>query len=333
MVMLKFDEQKQLEKVKGVLELRGTVEKIVDRIVDEGYVNICWLGIGGTYASALQVEIHMKEKSKIPFFVENAAEYLTTGNKKIGEGTVVIISSVTGSTSEMVLGVEKMQEAGAKVIGFIDEKTAKLAQMVDDEIAYPGYEQIKFFMVADRLMYRNGEFEDYDVYYKQLDKYLAQGLIDTAKNADEFAKQFVENHHNDQFHYFVGSGKQWGATYSYAMCYWEEMHWIRTKSIHAAEFFHGMLEIVERDTNITIFVGEDSQRSLSERVAQFIPRICSRYTVIDAKDYSIEGIDQKYRGDISHLILHEVTQRIDAHMEKANCHPMEIRRYYRQLEY
>ena len=91
MVMLKFDEQKQLEKVKGVLELRGTVEKIVDRIVDEGYVNICWLGIGGTYASALQVEIHMKEKSKIPFFVENAAEYLTTGNKKIGAGTVVII--------------------------------------------------------------------------------------------------------------------------------------------------------------------------------------------------------------------------------------------------
>ena len=28
-------------------------------------------------------------------------------------------------------------------------------------------------------------------------------------------------------HYFVGAGNQWGATYSYAMCYWEEQMWIR----------------------------------------------------------------------------------------------------------
>lgn len=331
--MLKFDEQKQVEKVKGVLALRQKVEEIVDRIVDEGYENICWFGIGGTYASALQVEVHMKEKSKISFFVENAAEYLTTGNKKIGKNTIVIISSVTGSTSEMILGVKKVQEAGAKVFGFIDVETTELAKMVDEEIAYPGYEQIKFFMVADRFMYQNGEFEDYDDYYKQLENHLPQGLADVAKKADKFAIQFVEEHHNDELHYFVGSGNQWGATYSYAMCYWEEMHWMRTKSIQAAEFFHGMLEIVEKNTNVTIFVGEDSQRSLSQRVVNFIPRISNRYTVIDAKDYPIEGIEQAYRGNISHLILHEVTQRIDAHMEKINCHPMEIRRYYRQLDY
>ena len=30
--------------------------------------------------------------------------------------------------------------------------------------------------------------------------------------------------------------------------------------------FHGMLEIVDRDTPVTVFVGEDAQRSLSERV-------------------------------------------------------------------
>jgi fructoselysine-6-phosphate deglycase len=31
--------------------------------------------------------------------------------------------------------------------------------------------------------------------------------------------------------------------------------------------------------------------------------------------------------------LRAITQRIDAHLEKINCHPMEIRRYYRQLDY
>ena len=102
--MLKFDEQKQIDSVKGALALRGKIEEIVDQICKDGFKNICWLGIGGTYASCLQAEVHMKEKSGLDFFVENAAEYLTTGNKKIGADTIVVVSSVTGSTIEMVEG-------------------------------------------------------------------------------------------------------------------------------------------------------------------------------------------------------------------------------------
>ena len=114
--MLKFNEQKQIESVNGALALRNQINELIDGICKEGYKNICWLGIGGTYASCLQAEVHMKEKSKLSFFVENAAEYLTTGNKKVGEGTIVIISSVTGTTSEIVDGVKKAQKSGARVI-------------------------------------------------------------------------------------------------------------------------------------------------------------------------------------------------------------------------
>lgn len=153
------------------------------------------------------------------------------------------------------------------------------------------------------------------------------------KAADAFGLEFAQKHHDDRLHYFVGAGNQYGSTYSYAMCYWEEQHWIRTKSIHAAEFFHGMLEIVDRDTPVTVFVGEDAQRPLGERVVKFLPRVCANYTVIDSRDYALPGIDDKYRGNLSHLVTHAVTQRIDAHMEAINCHPMEIRRYYRRLDY
>lgn len=70
-----------------------------------------------------------------------------------------------------------------------------------------------------------------------------------------------------------------------------------------------------------------------QRVAKFLPRICGRYNIIDTKDYELKGISPQYRGYISHLVMHAVTQRIDAHMEYLNCHPMEIRRYYRRLDY
>lgn len=331
--MLKFDEQKQLDSVNGALALRKDIEDIVDTICGKGYKNICWMGIGGTYASCLQAEVHMKEKSAIDFFVENAAEYLTTGNRKIGKGTIVIVSSVTGSTEEMVKGVAKAKTAGAEIIGFIDVPESMLAQSVDHEIAYAGNEQLKFFMTADRFMYQAGEFPDYEAYYAEMDAHLAQALVDTEKAADAFGEAFAQKHMNDRMHYFVGAGNQYGAVYSYAMCYWEEQHWLRTKSIHSAEFFHGMLEVVDRDTPVTVFVGEDAQRPLSLRVAAFLPRICANYTIIDTKDYPLAGISEQYRGSVSHLVMHAVTQRIDAHIERLNCHPMEIRRYYRKLDY
>ena len=331
--MLKFDEEKQIASVQGALALRPRIEEVVDGICKDGFRNLCWLGIGGTYASCLQAEVHMKERSDLNIFVVNAAEYLTTGDRRVGEGTIVVVSSVTGSTTEMVDGVKKAKEAGAKLLGFIDVDTSELAKLMDWEIAYRSNEQLKFFMVADRFMFNHGEFPEYDEYYAQLDAHLARDLVEVEKAADAFGLAFAQKHHNDPIHYFVGAGNQYGSTYSYAMCYWEEMHWIRTKSIHSAEFFHGMLEVVERDTAVTVFVGEDKQRPLSQRVVDFLPRICANYTVIDSKDYELPGIDERFRGNLSHLVTHAVTQRIDAHMEQINCHPMEIRRYYRRLEY
>ena len=333
MEMLKFNEQAQIDSVNGALALRGKINEIVDGICKEGYTNICWLGIGGTWASSMQATVHMKEMSAIETWAENAAEYLTTGNKRIGKGTIVITSSVTGSTIEVVQAVKKAQDAGAKVLGFIDIDTTELAKMVDYEIAYSANEQLKFFMVADRFMFNNGEFADYERMYEEFEKYLAVALVEVEKKADDFGKEFAKNHWNDELHYFVGAGNQGGATYSYAMCYGEEQLWIKKKSITSPEFFHGMFEIVTRDTPVTIFVGEDAQRSLSERVVNFIPRICKNYTVIDTKDYELKGISPKFRSHISHLVMHAVNNRIDAHMEEETCHPMEIRRYYRKLNY
>ena len=91
--------------------------------------------------------------------------------------------------------------------------------------------------------------------------------------------------------------------------------------------------VCSKETPVTIYIGEDAQRPLSERVANFIPRICENYTIIDSKDYELKGISEKYRKHLSHHVMHAVNNRIDVHMEIETRHPMEIRRYYRRLEY
>lgn len=337
--MLKFDEQKQIDSVNGALALRPQIEQVTDEIWKNGFDAIYFIGIGGTWASAMQVEVYMRGKSAIPVYVENASEFITTGNKRFTEKSIVIFSSVTGSTSEMVKAVEKAREIGAKVFGFIDKTDAPMVKQCDWCISYPQNEQLKFFMVANRLMYNNGEFPDYDRYNMEMEAHLAQALVEVEKKADAWAAEYAKEKYAyyrqrpDMPHYFIGCGNQWGATYSYAMCYWEEQLWIRTKSITCPEFFHGMLEIIEAETPVTVFVGEDEQRPLAERVVRFLPRVCKNYTVIDTKDYELKGISEEFRSSISHLVMHGVNNRVDAHLEKEFCHPMEIRRYYRQFDY
>lgn len=331
--MLKFDEQKQIESVSGAIALKNEIEHIIDEVYDRGFDNIYYLGIGGTYASSMQAVTYINGKSSLPVFVQHAAEYYTTGNKRLTEKSIVILSSVTGSTQEVVKAIKMIKELGSTIIAFVDEPNTPLAEMGDYVISYPGNEQLKFFMAADRFMYRNGEFPDYEAYYKELEEHLAVALVEVEKSADNFGFEFAEKHRHDAMHYFIGAGNQWGAVYSYAMCYWEEQSWLRSKSIHAAEFLHGTLEIVDENTPVTLFIGEDEQRELAERVGNLLPRICGNYTIIDSKDYELPGISDKYRGRLSYFIMHAVTQRIDAHVEKLNCHPLEIRRYYRQFEY
>lgn len=334
--MLKFNEQQQIDDIQGALELRPQVEKIVDEVWEKGYDNVFYLGIGGTYASAMQAVTYINGRSDLPVYVHHAAEYYTTGNRRLTKDSLVILSSVTGTTEEVVKAVDMIKEVGATLLGFIDTAGTKLAESCDHVITYPnpGTEQIKFFMVADRLMNKNGDFPDYEEYYEELENHLAKGLVEAEKQAEDFGRAFAEKHRHDDMHYFIGAGNQWGAVYSYAMCYWEEQSWLRSKSIHAAEFLHGTLEIVDETTPVTLFLGEDEQRPLAERVKNLLPRICGNYTFIDSKDYPIEGISEKNRGRVlPHLLMHCVTQRIDAHVEKLNCHPLDIRRYYRQFDY
>lgn len=331
--MIKFDEQKQRDSIQNALALRPQIEEIVDGLCERSFRNLYFLGIGGTWASAMQAEVHMKERSVIWVSSLLSSQYNTTGDRCVGEGTVIIFSSVTGTTVEVVESVRKAKAAGAVIFGFVDTPDTPLAELSDYCIQYPANEQLKFFMAADRFLYDNGEFPEYEDYYREMDAHLADALIETSKLSDSFARAFAEKHHDDSMHYFIGCGNQYGHTYSYAMCFWEEQHWRRSKSIHAGEFFHGTLEIIDRDTPVTLFLGEDSQRPLAERVARFLPQVCANYTFIDTKDYPLTGIRPEFRGSISHLVARTITTRIDAHMEQINCHPTQIRRYYRQWDY
>ena len=148
--MVKFEEETYLDNVRGALALRGQIEAIVDAAAGQ-CGNLCWLGIGGTWASCLQTTVHMKERSAMEVFALNAAEYNTTGDRRVGERTFVVISSVTGTTEEMCAAVEKLHAAApeqARAFRLLPYRAVGVAQgmllavrcdwMELDGVRYPG---------------------------------------------------------------------------------------------------------------------------------------------------------------------------------------------------
>ena len=81
--MLKFNEQQQIDDIQGMLDLRPEIEKLVDTLDEKGFDAIYYLGIGGTYASAMQAVTYINGKSDLPVYVQHAAEYYTTGNRRL----------------------------------------------------------------------------------------------------------------------------------------------------------------------------------------------------------------------------------------------------------
>ena len=141
----------------------------------------------------MQAVTYINGRSDLPVYVQHAAEYYTTGNRRLTKDSLVILSSVTGTTEEVVKAVDMIKEVGATLLGFIDTAGTKLAESCDHVITYPnpGTEQIKFFMVADRLMKQEWRFPDYEEYYEELENHLAKGLVEAEKQAEDFGRAFA----------------------------------------------------------------------------------------------------------------------------------------------
>jgi fructoselysine-6-phosphate deglycase len=117
------------------------------------------------------------------------------------------------------------------------------------------------------------------------------------------------------------------------MCVLEESLWIRTKSVTSAEFFHGTLELVDKDVCVTLILGEGVTRSQDERVRDFVKGLSDKFTCFDTKDYRLEGIKEEYRKYLSPIVMGAILQRIGKNAEVLMDHSLEIRRYYRKSEY
>lgn len=331
--MLNFDEAKVRQDHQNGVDMIPEVEKVVDQICDEGYDNIFLFGIGGTLLYAGQIMHTAKQLGcSLPLYLENATDFLYEGNKKFTKNSVVVIASLSGNTIEVEAAVDKAHEVGARVIGYVEVPESPLAKKVDYLVTTVGGEYYWWYTVVLRFMKNAGEFDAYDKLTSQM-KNLPDAVVQIYKDADEEMKNYAEKYCDEPITYLVGSGNLEDWAVCYGMCIMEEMQWMRTRPISAANFFHGTLEVIERDIPVILIKGEDKTRPEMDRVEKFVNRVSAKVTVFDTKKFALPGIDEEFRGVLSPIVMRSAFMRLNVHLEHCRRHPIDIRRYYKALKY
>ena len=331
--MFNFNEEAVRKEHENGVGIIAKTQEVVDQICKEGFKNIFYIGIGGTILYAGQMEHIVKEAgSTIPLILENAADFNWVGNPHFGKDSIVAIASISGDTKEVVEAVDKAHEVGAKVIGYVEKEGSPLYEKCDYVISTVGGEYYFWYTVTLRFMANAGQFPKYDQFMKEIVN-MPENVVNIYKKSDEKAKEFADKYCDSPLTYLVGSGNLEDWATCYGMCIMEEMQWMRTKSITAGDFFHGTLEVIGRDDSVILFYGEDATRPQMERAEKFLHTICKNVTVFDTAKYELPGIDKKFRGLFSPIVLGGITGRIGVYLEEYGKHPMPIRRYYRKLDY
>jgi fructoselysine-6-phosphate deglycase len=250
--MLNFDPVQYLSVEQGAADLADAIDEAIGREFDTGLRNVAFWGVGGVAFLNMPAARLLQTSSPFPTYVDMGAEAILTDNVNVGPGTLVVFTSVSGTTKEAITALEYAKKKGARILTLVGTPGTPLAKLADisfyNRCADPTSSEnfyLQTLFVALSILRRTTQFPQYQRVVAEL-KTLPRLLVGVKEQFEPRAAAFAAEIRDEQHHIITGAGNTWPEAWYYGMCILEEMQWIRTRPVHASDFFHGTLELVEK---------------------------------------------------------------------------------------
>jgi fructoselysine-6-phosphate deglycase len=337
--LLNFDEERFLRIQTGAVSLAAGIHQTIGECLQDGATNLFFLGSGGAGILMLPAAELLQDRSTFPVHIRRPAELVEIGSAHLGPQSVVVIPSLSGTTKESVEGLSFCKKRGATVITLTGHADTPLAQAADhsfvnfaeDDTSCESF-YLQSLLIALSVLHHRGEMSSYTDTVQQLTQ-LPKLLLEVKREFESQAGELADRLAQNSYHIITGAGGTWPQAWYYGMCILEEMQWIRTRPVHASDFFHGTLELVEPGVSVMLFKGEDATRPLMERVERFVPTVTESVLVIDTAKMDLPGVRSEVRALLSPVLLATALERVSAHLEIERDHPLTTRRYYKRVAY
>lgn len=337
--MFNFDPDRYLSIQSGAVAAAAKLRSLIGSLLANGGTRIHFAGTGGAAILMAPAVRLLRDRTTFPVHDIMTAEILISGDPHLGPGSIVIIPSLSGTTRESVELAQLVRKKGATVIALTGHADTPLGEASDhvlvnfaeDDTSCESF-YIQSLTIALAVLESDGTLIDADKLFSQFDA-LPSKLLEAKRTFEPRAEAIARDWASRNYHIFTGAGLSWPQAHYYGMCILEEMQWIRTRPVHASDFFHGTLELVENGTSVVIFKGEDQWRPLTDRVEAFARQYTDTLTVLDARDFELPGIGPDLRPLISQVLHSAILERLSAHLEHLRNHSLTTRRYYRRVAY
>ncbi|HEX4034477.1 MAG TPA: SIS domain-containing protein [Solirubrobacteraceae bacterium] len=337
--MLNFDEAKFLENQRGAVACAEELHGVIGDLVEGGSDNLLFVASGGAGILMWPAAALLAARSSLPSRVEHAAELVAAGSGLLSRRSIVVMPSRSGDTPETVEALHYCRGAGATVVTLTGTPDSPLAaqadhnftnQVADDNSSESYY--IQSIFIALSVMSARGEIDNYDELLTAARR-LPEALLKAKEGFEPRAGEVAARIAEAPFHMILGAGGGWAEAMYYGMCILEEMQWILTRPVNAADFFHGPLELLEPGFNCLLLKDEGDLRPLMERVEAFVQGHTDRATTIDTA--TMEGLELPHalRALMAPALLATVLERVSTNLEALRDHPLTTRRYYRAMSY
>ena len=337
--MFHFDDDRYVSIQTGAVEVVAQLQPLVAEKLGSGCDNLIFAGSGGAGILMSPAAELIETHSKFGTRVIRPAELITVGSPLLGRSSLVIVPSRSGTTAESVEVVKYAQASGAYVVALVghdDTPVAKAADRAFVNFAADDTSSESFYIqslgLALSVLAARGDWPDANAALAGLTA-LPQALLAVKAEAESRAEGIARIIADHDYHIITGAGSTWPEAYYYGMCILEEMQWIRTRPVHAADFFHGTLELVEQGISVLVMTTEDPTRPLLDRVESFARRYSEHVLVLDPAHFPTPSVPAATRALISPVILACVLERVDAYLEEIRGHPLTTRRYYNRVQY
>jgi fructoselysine-6-phosphate deglycase len=337
--MLNFDEAKFLENQRGAVACAEELHGVIQDLLNRGSDNLLFVASGGAGILMWPAASLLATRSRFPTRVEHAAELVVTGSAWLSERSIVVMPSRSGDTPETLEALQYCRNAGATVITLTGTADSPLGAQADHNFTNPVADDnssesyyIQSIFVALSVMKARGEIGNYDELLAAAGR-LPEALLKAKEGFEPHAHDVATRIAGAPFHMILGAGGGWAEALYYGMCILEEMQWLLTRPVNAADFFHGPLELIEPGVNCLILKDEGVLRPLMDRVEAFVRAHTDRVMTIDTAEIESLELPDELRALMAPALLATVLERVSAHLEVLRDHPLTTRRYYRAMSY
>ena len=308
-----------VEKLRATIQERPAIAAVVNKVVEAGLKNVFFVGAGGSLICSYPAHYLLQAKAPFPAFQLQSDELNCATPALMGPGSLVVLASYTGTTKETVAAAKTAKATGATVIAAAKEGSP-LAEAAD--ASFTGKSDLFELLVAYALLEAVGADVDSDQVAVALEA-LPEAVHHAIEESESLLADVALTFKDEPITYVLGSGPSYNWAYGFAMCFLQEMQWKHAAAFNTGEFFQGAFEMVDDDTAVLLWLGEDASRPMAERGKAFLDTYCKKAKYVDVADLTLPGIPAALRKDLSPIVVGALANRLAQHYEAVRGHDLE----------